>query len=75
MHDDLGEMEPHLSDHPFQPDTCWTPVAVDEHGWRCGYTSAEHTHSSGEEAPPGQDGMGKGGTRRRRSYRVARVSR
>jgi hypothetical protein len=70
-------MEPHISDHPFQLGTWLDPCGyVDEHGWTCGYTSAEHTHISGDEATPmGQDGLDKGGTRRRRSYRLARVSR
>jgi hypothetical protein len=29
------------------PDACGY---VDEHGWTCGYTRAEHTHISGEES-------------------------
>jgi hypothetical protein len=53
MDDDFRELEPHISDHPFQPGT-WPDACgyVDEHGWTCGYTRAEHTHISGEEAMP-----------------------
>jgi hypothetical protein len=53
MDDDFRELEPHISDHPFQPGT-WPDACgyVDEHGWTCGYTRAEHTHISGEEATP-----------------------
>jgi hypothetical protein len=45
------ELEPHISDHPFQPGS-WPDAcgSVDERGWPCGYTRAEHTHISGEEA-------------------------
>jgi hypothetical protein len=51
MDDDFRELEPHISDHPFQPGS-WPDACghVDEHGWTCGYTRAEHTHISGEEA-------------------------
>jgi hypothetical protein len=49
MDDDLRELEPHISDHPFQPGS-WPDACgyVDEHGWTCGYTRAEHTHISAE---------------------------
>ena len=51
--DDFRELEPHISDHPFQPGS-WPDACgyVDEHGWTCGYTRAEHTHISGEEPTP-----------------------
>jgi hypothetical protein len=51
--DDFRELEPHISDHPFQPGS-WPDACgyVDERGWTCGYTRAEHTHISGEEATP-----------------------
>jgi hypothetical protein len=53
MDDDFRELEPHISDHPFQPGT-WPDACgyIDEHDWTCGYTRAEHTQISGEEAPP-----------------------
>jgi hypothetical protein len=53
MDDDFRELEPHISEHPFQPGT-WPDACghVDEHGWTCGYTRAEHTHISGEESTP-----------------------
>jgi len=53
MDDDFRELEPDISDHPFQPGT-WPDACgyVDEHGWTCGYSRAEHTHISGEEATP-----------------------
>jgi hypothetical protein len=53
MDDDFRELEPDISDHPFQPGT-WPDACgyVDEHGWTCGFTRAEHTHISGEEATP-----------------------
>jgi hypothetical protein len=46
--DDFRELEPHINDHPFQPGS-WPDACgyVDEHGWTCGYTRAEHTHVSG----------------------------
>ena len=53
MDDDFRELEPHISDHPFEPggwpDACGH---VDERGWTCGYTRAEHTQISGEEVTP-----------------------
>jgi hypothetical protein len=51
--DDFRELEPHISDHPFQPGT-WPDACghVDERGWTCGYTRAEHTHIRGEESTP-----------------------
>ena len=59
MDDDFREFEPDISDHPFQPGS-WPDACgyVDEHGWTCGYTRAEHTHISGEESTPhkGQGG-------------------
>jgi hypothetical protein len=53
MDDDFRELEPHISDHPFQPGT-WPDACgyVDEHGWTCGYSRAEHTQISGEESTP-----------------------
>jgi hypothetical protein len=53
MDDDFRELEPHITDHPFQPGT-WPDTCgyVDEHGWTCGYSRAEHTHISGEEPTP-----------------------
>jgi hypothetical protein len=53
MDDDFRELEPHISDHPFQPGT-WPDACgyVDEHGWTCGYTRVEHTHISREEPTP-----------------------
>jgi hypothetical protein len=76
--DDFRELEPHISDHPFQPGS-WPDACghVDEHGWTCGYTRAEHTHITGEEATPheGQGGLDEGGTGRRCRCRLASVSR
>lgn len=53
MEDDFRELEPDISDHPFEPGT-WPDACgyVDERGWTCGFTRAEHTHISGEEAIP-----------------------
>jgi hypothetical protein len=53
MDDDFRELEPHIDDHPFQPGT-WPDACgyVDEQGWTCGYSRAEHTHISGEESTP-----------------------
>jgi hypothetical protein len=53
MDDDFRELEPEISDHPFQPGT-WPDACgcVDARGWTCGYTMAEHTDISGEQAPP-----------------------
>jgi hypothetical protein len=53
MDDDFRELEPDISDHPFQPGT-WPDACgyVDEHGWTCGFTRAEHTDISGAEATP-----------------------
>jgi hypothetical protein len=53
MDDDFRDLEPHISDHPFQPGT-WPDACgyVDERGWTCGYTRAEHTHISREESTP-----------------------
>jgi hypothetical protein len=53
MDDDFRELEPDISDHPFQPGT-WPDACsyVDERGWACGFTRAEHTHISGEESAP-----------------------
>jgi hypothetical protein len=53
MDDDFRELEPHIGDHPFQPGT-WPDACghVDEQGWTCGYSRAEHTHISGEESTP-----------------------
>jgi hypothetical protein len=44
-------VEPDISDHPCQPGT-WPDACgyVDDHGWTCGYSRAEHTHISGEES-------------------------
>jgi hypothetical protein len=52
MDDDFRELEPHIksSVQPGSwPDACGY---VDEYGRTCGYTRAEHTHISGEEATP-----------------------
>jgi hypothetical protein len=50
MDDDSRELEPDISDHPFQsgtwPDACGY---IDEDGWTCGDSRAEHTDISGEE--------------------------
>ena len=37
----------------FQPSS-WPDACgyVDEHGWICGYTRAEHTHISGDQTTP-----------------------
>jgi hypothetical protein len=53
MDDDLGEFAPDIDDRPFHPGS-WPDACgyVDELGWTCGCTMAEHTHISGEEAPP-----------------------
>jgi hypothetical protein len=51
MDDDiLRELEPYISDHPFQPGA-WPDVCgyIDELDWTCGFTRAEHTHISGSE--------------------------
>ena len=64
MDDDFRELEPEISQHPFQPGT-WPDACgyVDERGWTCGYSRAEHTHIIGEQAPPhkGLGGWGRGG--------------
>jgi hypothetical protein len=68
MDDDFRELEPHISDHPFQPGT-WPDACsyVDEHGWTCGYTRAEHTHISVRKRLPHkrQGGLDENGTGRR----------
>jgi hypothetical protein len=53
MDDDFRELEPHISDHPFEPGS-WPHACgyVDERGWTCGYTRAEHAHIRGEEETP-----------------------
>jgi hypothetical protein len=53
MDDDFRELEPEISDHPFQPGT-WPDACgyVDERGWTCGYSRAEHTHSAARNPLP-----------------------
>jgi hypothetical protein len=53
MDDDFRELEPEISDHPFEPGS-WPDACgyVDARGWTCGFTRAEHTHISGEESAP-----------------------
>jgi hypothetical protein len=46
MDDDFRELEPEISDHPFQPGT-WPDARgyVDEHGWTCGCSrGGAHPH-------------------------------
>ena len=51
------------ADHPFQPGS-WPDACgyVDEQGWTCGYTRAEHTHISERKRLPhkGQGGLDNG---------------
>jgi hypothetical protein len=68
MEDDFRELEPDISDHPFEPGT-WPDACgyVDERGWTCGLAGRSTPTSAGRNRHrhERQGGLDKGGTARR----------